>query len=219
MFASLLAVLLMLGVAVSVVLESFRRIGGGADVAVGPTVIVGGLGLLVNLVALLLLRGGAANSLNVKGAYLEVVADTAGSVGVLAAAGLITWTGEPIWDVIVALAIGVFVAIRAVMLGRQVLHVLNQNVPAGMQVDDVTAELAGIGGVVDVHDLHLWTLTSEMNVATAHLVIADGDTDPHRVLEQARAVLRDRYAIEHATLQVEPITHTGCQEGSLASLA
>ena len=130
-FASLLAVLLMLVVAGSVVLESVRRIGGDPDIAVGPMVVVGGLGLLVNLVALLLLRGGAAESLNIKGAYLEVVADTAGSVGVLVAAGLITWTGESVWDVVVALAIGLFVAIRAVMLGRQVLHVLNQNVPAG----------------------------------------------------------------------------------------
>jgi len=210
-FASLLAVLLMLVVAGSVVLESVRRIGGDPDIAVGPMVVVGGLGLLVNLVALLLLRGGAAESLNVRGAYLEVVADTAGSVGVLVAAGLITWTGEPVWDVVVALAIGIFVAIRAVMLGRQVLHVLNQNVPAGMRVDDVAFDLAAISGVLDVHDLHLWTLTSGMNVATAHLVTGD-ETSPHTVLDQARDVLRDRYAIEHATLQVEPSSHTGCQE-------
>jgi len=210
-FASLLAVLLMLVVAGSVVLEAVRRIGGDPDIAVGPMVVVGGLGLLVNLVALLLLRGGAAESLNIKGAYLEVVADTAGSVGVLVAAGLITWTGESVWDVVVALAIGLFVAIRAIMLGRQVLHVLNQNVPAGMKVDDVAVDLAAIGGVLDVHDLHLWTLTSGMNVATAHLVTGD-ETSPHTVLDQARDVLRDRYAIEHATLQVEPSSHTGCQE-------
>ena len=210
-FASLLAVLLMLVVAGSVVVESVRRIGGDPDIAVGPMVVVGGLGLLVNLVALLLLRGGAAESLNVRGAYLEVVADTAGSVGVLVAAGLITWTGEPVWDVVVALAIGIFVAIRAVMLGRQGLHVLNQNVPAGMRVDDVAFDLAAISGVLDVHDLHLWTLTSGMNVATAHLVTGD-ETSPHTVLDQARDVLRDRYAIEHATLQVEPSSHTGCQE-------
>lgn len=210
-FASLLAVLLMLGVAGSVVLESVRRIGGDPDVAVGPMIVVGGIGLVINLIALLLLRGGAAESLNVRGAYLEVVADTAGSVGVLMAAGLITWTGDPIWDVVVALAIGIFVAIRAVMLGRQVLHVLNQNVPAGMQVDSVTADLAAIEGVVDVHDIHLWTLTSGMNVATAHLVTSDG-ASAHTVLDRARDVLRDRYAIQHATLQVEPRAHTGCQE-------
>lgn len=210
-FASLLAVLLMLGVAGSVVLESFRRIGGQPEVAVGAMLVVGTIGLLVNLVALLLLRGGAKESLNVRGAYLEVVADTAGSVGVLAAAGLISWTGEPVWDVVVALAIGVFVAIRAVVLGRQVLHVLNQGVPAGMTLDAVSDDLAAIEGVVDVHDLHLWTLTSGMNVATAHLVTAD-ETTAHAVLDQAREVLRERYAIQHATLQVEPRSHEGCRE-------
>lgn len=210
-FASLLAVLLMLGVSASVVLESIRRIGTDVEVAVGPMLVVGALGLLVNLVALLLLRGGAAESLNVKGAYLEVVADTAGSVCVLLAAGLISWTGQPVWDMVVALAIGAFVAVRAVLLGRQVLAVLNQNVPAGMQVDAVTADLGAIGGVIDVHDLHLWTLTSGMNVATAHLVTADA-VDAHAVLDEARDVLRNRYAIRHATLQVEPAAHTGCQE-------
>lgn len=210
-FASLLAVLLMLVVAVSVVLESIRRIGGDVEVAVGPMVVVGALGLVINVVSLLLLRGGAAESLNVRGAYLEVVADTAGSVGVLLAAGLITWTGETFWDVVVALAIGIFVAVRAVMLGRQVLHVLNQNVPAGMKIDEVAVDLGGIAGVLDVRDLHLWTLTSGMNVATAHLVAADG-TSAHAVLDRARDVLRERYAIQHATLQVEPASHTGCHE-------
>jgi len=210
-FASLLAVLLMLVVAGSVVIESIRRIGGEAEVAVGAMVVVGGLGLLVNVAALLLLRGGAAESLNVRGAYLEVVADTAGSVGVLLAAGLITWTGETLWDVVVALAIGIFVAVRAVMLGRQVLHVLGQNVPAGMHLGEVARDLAAISGVLDVHDLHLWTLTSGMNVATAHLVTAD-DTSAHSVLDTARDVLRERYAIQHATLQVEPASHTGCHE-------
>lgn len=210
-FASLLAVLLMLGVSASVVVESIRRIGTDVEVAVGPMLVVGALGLVVNLVALVLLRGGAAESLNVKGAYLEVVADTAGSAGVLLAAGLISWTDQPLWDVVVALAIGVFVAVRAILLGRQVLAVLNQNVPTGMRLDTVTADLSSIGGVVDVHDLHLWTLTSGMNVATAHLVTADA-IDPHSVLDEARDVLRERYAIRHATLQVEPATHTGCQE-------
>ena len=210
-FASLLAVLLMLGVAGSVVLESLQRIGSEPHVTVGAMVVVGALGLLVNVVAMMLLRGGAKESLNVRGAYLEVVADTAGSVGVLVAAGLISWTGETVWDVVVALAIGIFVAVRAVMLGRQVLHVLGQNVPAGMQLDDVAKDLAAIGGVLDVHDLHLWTLTSGMNVATAHLV-ADDDTGAHDVLDQARDVLRERYAIQHATLQVEPASHTGCHE-------
>jgi cobalt-zinc-cadmium efflux system protein len=210
-FASGLAVLLMLGVAGYVLIEAIRRIGSEPEVPAWPLVAVGGLGLVVNLTALLLLRGGAAESLNVRGAYLEVLADTAGSVGVLAAAGLVATTGDAIWDTAIALVIGVFVVVRAVGLGRQVFAVLAQHVPAGMRADDVAADLAATEGVHDVHDLHLWTLTSGMNVATAHLVTVDG-ADAHEVLDRARDVLRDQHGVAHATLQVEPRSHTGCHE-------
>ncbi|QYC40979.1 Cobalt-zinc-cadmium resistance protein CzcD [Nonomuraea coxensis DSM 45129] len=210
-FASLLAVVLMLGVAVYVVAEAIGRIGGPAEVSSGPMLVVGGIGLAVNLVALALLRSGARESLNVKGAYLEVVADTAGSVGVIVAGWLIAATGQVFWDTLVALAIGVFVAVRAFSLGREVFAVLGQHVPEGLDAAAVAADLAAIEGVRDVHDLHLWTLTSGMNVATAHLVTAD-QNDHHAVLDQARDLLRRRHGVAHATLQVEPHDHTGCDE-------
>jgi cobalt-zinc-cadmium efflux system protein len=167
--------------------------------------------LVVNVVCLSLLRGGAAESLNVKGAYLEVVADTLGSVGVIAAAVLVATTGSAWWDTAVALAIAVFVAVRAAMLGREVLGVLGQHAPAGMEADTVAQALSGVDGVIDVHDLHVWTLTSGMNVATAHLVTSES-ADAHGVLDRARQVMRSQFGVEHATLQVEPDTHTGCKE-------
>ncbi|MER5998059.1 cation diffusion facilitator family transporter [Nonomuraea angiospora] len=210
-FASLLAVVMMLGVALYVVLEAIGRIGGPAEVSSGPMLVVGGIGLVVNLIALLLLRAGAAESLNVKGAYLEVVADTAGSVGVIVAGWLITATGQTFWDTVVALAIGVFVALRAISLGRQVFAVLGQHVPEGMDAAAVAADLAALEGVRDVHDLHLWTLTSGMNVATAHLVTVD-PKDHHAILDKARDLLLRRHGVAHATLQVEPADHTGCDE-------
>ncbi|MEV4182906.1 cation diffusion facilitator family transporter [Streptosporangium canum] len=210
-FASLLAVVLMLGVAVYVVAEAIGRIGQTAEVSTGPMLIVGAIGLAVNVVALLLLRSGASESLNVKGAYLEVVADTAGSVGVIAAGWLVAATGQTYWDTLIALAIGVFVAVRAVSLGRQVFAVLGQHVPEGIDAAAVAADLAAIEGVRDVHDLHLWTLTSGMNVATAHLVTAEAG-DNHAVLDQARDLLRRSHGVAHATLQVEPADHRGCDE-------
>ncbi|HMG30540.1 MAG TPA: cation diffusion facilitator family transporter [Jiangellaceae bacterium] len=210
-FASGLAVLLMLGVAVYVVTEAVRRFGSEPDITAWPLLVVGALGLVVNLTALLLLRGGAAESLNVRGAYLEVLADTAGSVGVLVAAGLVAASGDAIWDTVIALIIGAFVVVRAVALGRQVFAVLAQHVPASMRAEDVAAALVATEGVDDVHDLHLWTLTSGMNVATAHLVTVDG-ADAHDVLDRARDVLRDKHGVAHATLQVEPRSHTGCDE-------
>jgi cobalt-zinc-cadmium efflux system protein len=210
-FASLLAVVLMLGVAVYVVIEAIGRIGGPGEVSSGPMLIVGAIGLAVNLVALLMLRSGANESLNVKGAYLEVMADTAGSVGVIVAGALVAATGRTFWDTIVALAIGAFVAVRAISLGRQVFAVLGQHVPEGIDAPAVAADLADLEGVRDVHDLHLWTLTSGMNVATAHLVTTD-QSDNHAVLDQACELLLRRHAIAHATLQVEPADHLGCDE-------
>lgn len=201
-FASALAVLLMLGVAAYVVLEAWARRGEDISVSSTPLLVVGALGLLVNVVAMLLLRGGAEDSLNVKGAYLEVVADAAGSVGVIAAGVLVGATGDSFWDTLVALAIGAFVAVRAVHLGRQVLAVLAQHAPEGMEVDAVAADLGGVVHVADVHDLHIWTLTSGMHVATAHLVLAPGG-DGQVVLDAAREVLEHRHRIRHATLQVE----------------
>ncbi len=204
-FASGLTVLLMLGAAAYVGVEALRRIGVGrigdpATVASAPLLVVGGLGLLVNLVALVLLRGGAGESLNVKGAYVEVVADTVGSVGVIGAGLLVAATGDAWWDTLVAAAIAVFVAVRALWLGREVLTVLGQHAPAGMDPAEVEAALCAVPGVATIHDLHLWTLTSGMHVATAHLV-ATGDTDA--VLTAAASTLRQRFGVEHATLQVE----------------
>ena len=200
-FASGLAVLLMLGVSVYIVVEALGRMGAGAEVASGTMLLVGGIGLAVNLVALVLLRGGAAESLNVKGAYLEVVADTVGSVGVIVAGLLVAATGNALWDTVIALAIAVFVAVRAVVLGREVLAVLGQHAPAGVDPTELVTSLEGVEGVVDVHDLHVWTLTSGMNVATVHLVaVPDAAAD---VLETSTELLRERFGIAHATIQVE----------------
>ena len=210
-FASGLAVLLMLGVAVYIVVEAVGRIGTTPQIATGPMLVVGTLGLVVNLVCVVLLRGGAGESLNVKGAYLEVVADTLGSVGVIAAALLVTATGNAFWDTGIALAIAAFVAVRAVLLGREVLVVLGQHAPVGLDPEEVAGSLAAVPGVTDVHDLHLWTLTSGMNVATAHLVTG-ADADAHGVLDRAGEIMRTRFGVEHATLQVEPDTHSGCKE-------
>jgi len=209
--ASALAVLLMVGVAGYVVVEAVRRIGDEAEVAGTAMVVVGAVGLVVNLVALVLLRGGSGESLAVRGAYLEVLADTVGSLGVLVAGVLVAWTGDGWWDAVVALLIAAFVVVRAVSLGREVLAVLGQHAPAGVEPVDIAAALAALPEVQDVHDLHVWQLTSGMNVATAHLVTST-TASSHEVLDRARHELRSTFGIAHATLQVEPADHTGCDE-------
>ncbi|SHL95051.1 cobalt-zinc-cadmium efflux system protein [Micrococcus luteus] len=210
-FASALAVLAMLAVGVYVVVEAISRLGDAPEVASGAMLAVGFAGLVINIISMLLLRSGVKDSLNVKGAYYEVIADAAGSVGVMVAGVLIILTGQPIWDVVVAALIAVFVIIRAVVLGRQVIAVLGQHAPEGVDPEDVAGDLDAVEGVEEVHDLHLWTLTSGMNVATAHLV-ADQGADHGAVLAGARRVLRDRYGIAHATLQVEGAGSDGCHD-------
>ncbi|AKU15280.1 cation diffusion facilitator family transporter [Luteipulveratus mongoliensis] len=209
-FASALAVLMMVGVAIYVGFEAVLRWGDDAEPASTTMLVVGALGLAANIAAMALLRGGAGDSLNVKGAYLEVMADAIGSVGVILAGILIAATGAQVWDSLVALAIAAFVLARALFLWREVWAVLGQHAPAGIDPEEVAATLQEVAGVGQVHDLHLWALTSGMNVATAHLVTVD-ESDTHGVLDRASAVLREQYGIEHATLQVEPAAHTTCQ--------
>lgn len=212
-FASGLTVLIMLGVSAYVVVEALGRLGQEVEVQAGPVLVVGILGLLINVVSIVLLRGGADESLNIKGAYYEVVADAAGSVGVIVAGLLVATTGRGWWDTIVALAIGVFVAVRAVVLGREVLAVLGQHVPEGMELDQIVRDLEAVPGVADVHDLHVWTLTSGMYVATAHLVVEEAASG-QVVLDEARGVMRTEHQIEHATLQVESRATKACDEAS-----
>lgn len=210
-FASGLTVLIMLGVSAYVVVEAVTRIGKDVEVVSLPMLVAGIIGLAINAVSILLLRAGSKESLNVKGAYFEVIADAAGSVGVIVASVLILWTGSPFWDTIVALAIGIFVAVRAGMLGRQVLAVLGQQVPEGVDLDQVVRDLESLNGVVSVHDLHIWNLTYGMNVATAHLVVRSPDHS-QAVLQSAQTLLRSDHEIEHATLQVEASPSEQCEE-------
>ncbi|MEO8162806.1 MAG: cation diffusion facilitator family transporter, partial [Ilumatobacteraceae bacterium] len=209
--AALANAILLFGVAAFIGFEAVNRLGDAREVSSVPVLVVGSIGLVVNVVAFILLRAGSKESLNVQGAYLEVMSDMLGSVGVIVAAivwGLTGWT----WvDPAIGAVIGIFILPRAYKLGRTAIRILVQVAPAHLDVNVLTAELATIAGVVDVHDVHVWTLTSEMDVASAHVMVAPG-ADSHAVLDKARAMLAGRYGISHATLQIEPDDHTGCNE-------
>ena len=211
--AALANALLLFGVAVYVLVEAVRRLSDPHDVAAGAVLVVAIVGLVANVVAFLLLRQGSSESLNVEGAYLEVVSDLLGSVGVIVGAGVMAATGWAWVDPLVGVGIGLFILPRTYRLARQAVRILVQAAPAGTDLDRIESELLGLDGVVDVHDLHVWTLTSEMDVASAHLMVA-ADADHHGVLDGARVVLRDGHGIAHATLQVEPDTHVGCDDVS-----
>ncbi|MBB5824995.1 cation diffusion facilitator family transporter [Micromonospora carbonacea] len=202
--------LLLSGVAVYVLVEAVRRFGDPPEVTTGPMLVVAVLGLLANVAAFALLRSGAKESINMRGAYLEVLGDLLGSVGVIGAAVLIMATGWWWADPAVAVAIGVFILPRTWRLGRAAVRILVQAAPEHLQVTAVHDRLAAVPGVVEVHDLHVWTLTSGMEVASAHLTMAPG-AEVGAVLTAARTALHEDFHIEHATLQVEPgAARDGC---------
>ncbi len=203
--------LLLFGVAGWVIYEAIRRIGDPVEVASTPLLVVATLGLGANLVAFALLREGAKESINLQGAYLEVLADTVGSVGVIIGAIVIGVTGWTWVDPAIGVGIGLFILPRTWRLGGQAVRILVQAAPPGTDLAALTADLEAIDGVADVHDLHVWTLTSDMDVASAHLMV-DVDVDHHQVLDTARNLLTERYRIGHATLQIEPTDHVGCDE-------
>jgi cobalt-zinc-cadmium efflux system protein len=209
--AALANAFLLFAVTGYVLVEAGLHLARDPSVEAGPMLVVATLGLVVNVVSVVLLRSGARESLNVEGAYLDVLADSVASLGVILAAAVIAVTGWARIDALVAIAIAVWIVPRAWRLAGGALRILIQAAPPGFDVGRLQGDLAALPGVVDVHDLHVWTLTSEMDVASAHLMVSAG-TDPHGVLDQARDVLRARYAIAHATLQVEPDDHTGCAE-------
>ena len=211
MLAALANAVLLFGVAIYVLVEALRRFDDPPEVLGVPMLVVAVLGLAANLVAFALLRSGAEDNLNVQGAYVEVLSDTLGSFGVIAAALVIQLTDWGWVDPAVGVAIGIFVLPRTWRLGAHAVRILVQAAPPDVDLAAIEASVAGLDGVVDVHHLHVWTLTSDMEVASAHVMIG-AESDAHGVLDQARALLRKRYGIDHATLQIEPDSHEGCDD-------
>ena len=164
------------------------------------------VGLIVNLISFRLLMAGAKESLNVKGAYLEVFSDMLGSVGVIVAAIIIFTTGWRYADPLIGAAIGLFILPRTWKLIAQALRILMEVAPPGLDVGEVEARIRALPGVADVHDLHIWTVTSGLDTATGHVVLAD-DAELHAVLDRVTALLAEEYHVTHATIQCEPASH------------
>lgn len=195
--------ILLFGVAGYVIYEAIRRFSDPPEVPGIPLLIVAIVGLTINIISFRLLAAGSKESLNLKGASLEVLGDLLGSIGVIVAAIVLATTGWPWADPIIGVAIGLFILPRTFVLTRQAIRILIEAAPPGVDMAAITREIEALPGVKAVHDLHVWTITSGMEAATGHIVIDDGyEYDP--VLTSVLSHLRDNYHIEHATIQCEP---------------
>lgn len=206
--------LLLFGVSGYVLWEAIQRFGEPPTVPGLPLLLTAIVGLIVNIVSFRLLAKGAKESLNVKAASLEVLGDLLGSVGVILAAIIIFTTGWAYADPIIGVAIGLFILPRTFLLTRQAVRILVEAAPPHINVAEVEKKLAAIPGVAAVHDLHIWTITSGMESASGHIVVAEGADYP-AVLQQVQELLREDYHVEHSTIQCEPAQHDDSKDLSI----
>ena len=211
-FGALANGVILVVVAVAVTAGAIGRLVSGAqgeahEVAGGPMLAIAVAGLVANVVALLVLRGGAKDSINLRGAYLEVLGDAIGSVLVIVAAAVILTTGWDAADPIASLAIAALIVPRALMLLRDVMRVLSQSTPAETDVAEIRDHIVRTRGVVAVHDVHVWAITTGAHVFSAHVevepaVFAEGRVG--ELLDELGGCLSEHFDVEHSTFQLEP---------------
>ena len=202
---------LLFGIAAFVLFEAWQRAAAPHAVASGPMLAFALVGLAANAISLWLLRDAQRQSLNMRGAYLEVLGDLAGSVAVIVAAVVIALTGWTLADVVVSVGIGLLILPRTVSLLRDATDVLLEATPKGVDMDHVRGHILDAPGVIDCHDLHAWTITSGVNVVSAHVVLAEG-ADPSAALDSLATCLADDFDIEHSTFQLETVDRRRLEE-------
>jgi cobalt-zinc-cadmium efflux system protein len=215
--AALLNGVLLSVVALWVAVEGVRRLLDPAEPEVQalPLLVIAAVGLVANLAAMLILRGGDRRSLNMRGAYLEVLGDLLGSVAALTAGAVILLTGFAKADAIASLVIAALIVPRAFLLLRDVVRVLTESTPRGTDVDEIRTHLLETPGVVAVHDVHVWAITSGQPVFTAHVecdaaVFSRGETGV--MLDRLGECLKGHFDVEHSTFQLEPAGRADTEE-------
>ncbi|MBT3155547.1 cation transporter [Streptomyces sp. CHD11] len=208
--AALANCLLLIGVGGFVLYESIERFVTPAATEGGLTMVFGAVGLVANMVSLSLLMRGQKESLNVRGAFLEVAADALGSVAVILSALVILTTGWTAADPIASLVIALMIVPRTWKLLRETLDVLLEAAPKGVDMAQVREHMLATPGVEDVHDLHAWTITSGMPVLSAHVVVSSDTLNAighEKMLHELQGCLGDHFDVEHCTFQLEPVGH------------
>jgi len=200
--AAVLNAVLLFAIAGYILVEAWRRLGDAPQVATGPMLVVAAAALAANAAAAWLLRAGQKDSLTIRGVYLEVLNDAFGSAAVLAAGLVIRFTGFVQADAIASAVIGVLILPRTYRLLREAIDILLEATPKNVDMTDVRAHILQAEGVRDVHDLHAWTITSGLNVLSAHVIVDEGARHAE-VLDALCRCLSTQFDIEHSTFQLE----------------
>ena len=204
--AAVVNALLLFGVSIYILYEAWQRLFAPPEVASGLMLVVAAVGLGANAISLRALRHAQGQSLNMRGAYLEVMGDLAGSFAVIVAAVVIALTGWKQADALASAIIGLLILPRTWSLLREALDVLLEATPKGVRLDDVRAHILEAPGVSGVHDLHAWTITSGMNVVSAHVVMQDG-ANTGDILDHLGMCLSKDFDVKHSTFQLETADH------------
>ncbi|PZQ99660.1 MAG: cation transporter [Cereibacter sphaeroides] len=203
------AVVLLL-VTVYILYEAYQRFLEPPEILGWPMLLVACVGLGVNLISMRLLSAGSQESINVKGAYFEVLSDMLGSLGVILAAVIVVLTGWTLVDPLIGAAIGLFIIPRTWILLRQAINILMEGTPPEVDMSLMEARLKSIPGVTAVHDLHVWTITSGLDAMSGHLIVADM-AQAKAVLAAASAAMRDDFKLSHVTIQIEDAAHRAAE--------
>lgn len=206
----------LLVVAGMLALEAVRRLFDPPEVAGGPVLVVALVGCVINVIAVWLLAKANRSSLNVEGAYQHILTDLYGFIGTAIAGVVILWTGWTPADTIATLVVVVLMLHAAWGLLKQSGRVLLEGAPEHVDLDEVRACLLEVEHIVDVHDLHAWTITSDLPALTAHLVVGDGcfrDGHAAELLAEVQSALQERFDVEHSTFQIEPRDHAATEHG------
>jgi cobalt-zinc-cadmium efflux system protein len=202
--------LVLLGMAALIFTEAIQRLSSPPGISSGLLIAFGAGALVANTISLLLLRAGQAESLNVRGAFLEVAADTLGAAAVIVTGVIVSVTGATLADPIASLVVGALILPRTWRLLREAVDILLEASPEGIDLDEIRTHMAGLPGVREVHELHVWTITSGLPVFSAHVVVDPEIIEAGRsaiMLDQLQDCLRGHFDVDHSTFQLEPAGH------------
>ncbi len=196
--------LCMLGMSGFILFEAYARLFSQAKIPGVPMIVIGIMGAAINLIAMRILSADAEKSLNTKAAYLEVLSDMLASLGVVVAGVIIQLTGQHIVDSLVSMLIAIGLIPRTWNLLMQCVHVLMEGTPDHVAINELRSAILAVDGVQDLHDLHVWTITSGMDALSSHVIVKSG-MNTQAVLDQVAKICEDQFKIRHTTIQVEEV--------------